>query len=73
MKLKKYEWEDLFVKTSWIAEVWDKNNRRAKRYNQIAMKHLDARCASEQIIKLQTSTSGSVISKRGMTGQRFQR
>ena len=43
MKIKKYEWEDLFVKTAWVAEVWNKNNRRAKRYNKIAMKNLDAR------------------------------
>ena len=43
MKIKKYEWEDLFVKTAWISEVWDKGNRRAKRYNKIAMKNLDAR------------------------------
>ena len=43
MKIKKYEWEDLFVKTAWITGIWDKSSRRAKRYNQIAMKHLDAR------------------------------
>ena len=43
MKIKKYEWENLFVKTAWIIEVWDRSSRRAKRYNQIAMKHLDAR------------------------------
>jgi len=42
VKIKKYEWEDLFVKTAWITEVWDKSNRHAKRYNKIAMKHLYA-------------------------------
>ena len=55
MKIKKYEWEDLFVKTAWIVEVWDKNNRRAKRYNKIAMKNLDARwCvrAKHQVIDI---------------------
>jgi hypothetical protein len=42
-RITKKQWEDFFVKTAWIMEVWDKSNKTARRYNKIAMRNLDIR------------------------------
>ena len=52
MKTTKKQYEDLFVKSSWIYHVWDRGNRRAKKLLDWARQHLDAQwCvrASHQI------------------------